>query len=255
MTDRPVELWLFYPDNSPSLARKAKQIIRAECEKRQWTFQDRPTHLIKPNGRPIGRVRPEDATNLYKRIHRARVGVWQIENANVPQRPQPRNTTNDYITLGRFVCHKAYHSRLPKNSIDNAWISSLEGFPTWVKGIDCENEGDPRCLSLHVFDTRFEVGRLTCQDGRERFAGIHGAQSSRLDEKGLKWTRGAFHGHETLQVAGRELTTGFHWDVEGKPKQRIITTSDVWEFKPNGYVNVYPDAYIRRTSKAKRVFP
>ena len=83
MTERPVEVWLFYPENTPSVVNQAKQIIRAECEKRQWAFQDRPTHLIKPDGRPIGQVKPQDATNLYQRIHRARVGVWQIEYANV----------------------------------------------------------------------------------------------------------------------------------------------------------------------------
>ena len=256
MTELPVELWLFYPENSQLVVGQAKQIIGAECEKRQWTFRDRPTHLIKPNGRPIGQIKPEDATNLYKRIHRARVGVWQIEYANVSRRPQPQKPTTDYITLRRFVLHKAYHSRLSSKSLEDAWSSSLDEFLTWMKETHCENEGDPRCLPFHVFDTGFDPECLNSWDGRQHFAGMHGAQSSRLDRKSFKWTRGVFHGQEALQVAGHKLATGFHWDVAARHKQRIVTTSDVWELKPNGYVNVYPDAHIRGNSKwAKRVFP
>ncbi len=256
MTDRPIEVWLFHPENNPSAVGHAKKIIEAECEKRQWTFQDRPTHLIKPDGRPIGQIKPEDATNLYKRIHRARVGVWQIDDADIPIRPQPKKTAANYITLKRFILHKAYYSRLPNKSLEYAWGSSLEEFLDWVKDPHCENEGDPRCIPFHVFDTGFNLEDLRSGNGRQRFAGIHGTQSSRLDRQDFKWARGALHGQETLQVAGRELTTGFHWDVAGKPKQRIITTSAVWELKPNGYVNVYPDAHIRGNRRgANRVYP
>ena len=256
MTERPVEVWLFYPENNPLVVGQAKQIIGDECEKRQWTFRDRPTHLIKPDGRPIGQIKPEDATNLYKRIHRARVGVWQIDHANVPRRPQPRNTVADYVTLKRFVLHKAYHRTLPIMSLEDAWISSVEKFLAWVTETHCENEGDPRCLPFHVFDTGFNLEHLNCLDVRQRFAAMHGAQSSRLDGQDFKWVRGVFHGQETLQVAGRELTTGFHWDVSGRLNQRIITTSEVWKLKPNGYVNVYPDAHIRGNTKgANRVYP
>ena len=256
MTERPVEVWLFYPENTPSVVNQAKQIIRAECEKRQWAFQDRPTHLIKPDGRPIGQVKPQDATNLYQRIHRARVGVWQIEYANVPIRPKPKNTIADYITLSRFVLHKAYHKTLPAISLEDTWWPSLEEFLVWVEGTYCEGETDPRCLPFHVFETKLDLAVLESRDGRRGFARMHGAQSSRSDENGFKWTRGVLHGQGTLQVAGWELTTGFHWDVAGKAKQLVTTTSQVWQIKPNGYVNVSPDAHIRGNRKgAKQVYP
>lgn len=256
MTELPVELWLFRPENISSVVSRVKRIILEECEKRQWSFQDRPTHPIKLGGRPIGQIKPQDATNLYKRIHRARVGVLQIENADVPTQPQPRNTPTDYITLRRFVLHKAYHNRLPNESLEDAWVSSRDEFLAWVAGIYCGNEGDPRCLPFHVFDTRFNLENLDGRDGRQRFAEIHGAQSSRSDEQGFKWVRGMFHGREALQVAGLDLATGFHWDVSGKPRQRIVTTSDVWQLKPKGYVNVYPDGHIRgNTEGANRVYP
>ena len=186
--------------------------------------------------------------------HRLECG--RSEYANVSRRPQPRDTVADYVTLRRFVLHKAYHRTLPVISLEDAWVSSLEEFLGWINGSHCENEGDPRCLPFHVFDTGFDLRCLDSQDGRRHFAGLHGAQSSRLDGKGLGWTRGVPHGYETLQVAGHELRTGFHWDVAGKLKQHITTTSEVWKLKPNGYVNVYPDAHIRGNRKAaNRVYP
>ena len=254
MTEPPVELWLFYPENNQLAVDQAKQLIGTECAKRKWTFQARPTHLIKPNGRPIGQIKPEDATNLYKRMHRARVGVWHIEHADVSRRPLSSNRVTDYVTLGRFVLNKAYLAKLPSTSLGNAWISSLAEFLYWLRDTLCHNEGDPRCLPFHVFDTGFDLKHLISQDGRQRFADVHGAQSSRLDKSGLRWARGTPHGQEILQVAGRKLTAGFHWDVVGKPKQQIVTTSAVWELKPGGYVNIYPDAHIRgRSNGAKRV--
>ena len=256
MTSRPVEVWLFYPKNSPSASGQAQEIIGEECKKRQWAFQKRPTRLIKADGRPIGQIEPQDATNLYKRLHRARVGVWQIEHADVPKLPQPRPIASNYITLRQFVLHKAYHGKLPNKSVKDAWLSSLEEFSEWMNGYHCENEGDPRCLPFHVFSTEFCLSQLKCQSGRQHFASIHGAQSSRLDDRRLKWTRGTPHGHEPLHVAGYELTTGFHWDVAGRQKQRVSTTASVWEIRPQGYVNVYPDAHIRGNPKsAHRLYP
>ncbi len=256
MTGRPVEVWLFYPEKSHHAVGNATKFIKAECVRRQWLFQERPTRLIKKDGRPIGAIKPEDATNLYKRIHRARVGVWQIEYADAPILPQPKNVITHYITLKRFVLHKAYHSKLPNKSMEDSWASSLGEFLAWMKEARSENEGDPRCLPFHVFDAEQEiVESLELQEGRQRFAEGYGAQSSRCDRNGLRWLRGPLHGHDVIQVAGRELAAGFHWDVNGKTKQRVVTTSDVWEFKPNGYVNVYPDAHVRGSSKAKRVYP
>ena len=254
MTERPVELWLFYPENDPLVARQAIQMIGNECSRRRWAFEHRPTHLITPAGRPIGRVRPEDAIYLYKQIHRARVGVWQIENAHVQKQPQPRRTPIDYFTLRRFVLHKAYHRTLPSMSWEVDWGASLDEFLVWMNGTHCEGEGDPRCLPFHVFDTNFDLDRLGCRHGRGSFAEKHGAQSRRSDGKGLTWTRpgGAHHGYDTLQVAGRELIRGFHWDVEGNVNQRIVTTLQSWRLKRNAYVNVYPDGHIRTNDKRAR---
>ena len=256
MKNRPVEVWLFHSKGLYPSVERAKEKMEAECRKRNWEFRIRPTHLIKPEGRPIGQIKPEDATNLYRRIHRARVGVWQIEHADVPKRPKPKAAVSDYISLRQFVLHKAFHARLPGQFTEGAWESSFAEFLNWLNELHCENEADPRCLPLHVFGTECNLADLEHIDGRQRFATTHGPQASRVDNKGFVWTRGAFHGQDVLQVAGYELAKGFHWDVAGKHKQHITTTSQVWELKPNGYVNVYPDAHVRGNPKrANQIYP
>lgn len=258
MTDRQVELWLFYPQGIGRVANEIRHSIKAECDKRQWNFRERTTHLVRPEGRPIGTIKPEDATNLYKRIHRARVGVWQIGRAHAPTNPDPRDSPRNYVELHRFVRHKAYHCRLPENSSNGEWHSSLAAFRAWVNETGCENEGDPRCLPFHVFETKLDIDVLESETGRSDFAVTHGRQSSRSDYRKLQWKRprGEYHGSDTLQVAGYELIKGFHWDVShGVSKRRISTTSDTWEIKRNGYINVYPDAHIRCGDSAIRVYP
>ena len=256
MTVRPVEIWLFHPEGTSPAISLAKRLIEEECEKRQWTQVVRPTQLVRPGGRPIGKIKPEDATNLYKQIHRARVGVWQIEYANVPKRPQPQNTPVHYTTLRKFVLHKAYHNTLDCKSLEDSWASSVKQFLSWVDRTHCEDEGDPRCLPFHVFDTKLGLEHLNHEVGRRDFATTHGPQSSRLDGRDFRWVRGPMHGREALQVAGCELIKGFHWDVSGGRKQQIVTTSAVWQLKPNGYVNLYPDAHVRGyPNTAKRIHP
>ena len=211
MNNRPVEVWLFHPENNPPAVGKAKKMISNECRERHWDFQTRPTHLIKPKGRPIGQIKPEDATNLYRRVHRAQVGVWQIEHADVPTRPSPKATAGDYITLRQFVLHKAYHGRLHNNFHEDVWSSSLQEFLNWVEESHCENEGDPRCLPFHVFETKYHVDHLDSNYGRGQFADIHGAQSSRVDGRGFKWTRG----HPTGKKSCRWLVMSLPRDFIG----------------------------------------
>ena len=254
MTTQLIEVWVFYPEKYSSLITKTKQYIRAECEKRQWPLKIRPTHLIRPSGRPIGLIASQDATNLYKRIHRARVGVWQIEHADVPTQPQPKSSPRDFVPLSSFVRHKAFHKRLAGKSFGESWYASLESFAEWTECTYCEGEGDPRCLPFHAFATSLNLESLKNKDGRETFARAHGSQSSRLDDRNIKWTRGALHGKDTLNVAGCELVKGFHWDLTGKRKTRIKLPSEIWEVFPGGYLNMYPDAHIRANKQgAKRI--
>ncbi len=257
MTGRDVEVWLFHPTGVP---QKIRRLIESECKARGWpplTLR-RTTIARSREGRPLGLISSEDATNLYKRIHRVRVGVWQIGKAHVPTKPQPRSAANDFVRLSRFVMHKAFHSTISQDDFDSQWSSSLTAFQKWLSGTWCESEGDPRCLPLHVFKTDFGINNLSSEKGRSVFVDIHGPQSSRVDRKQLHWDRpqGAYHGGDTLHVAGYDLVRGFHWDVSNEAaKQRVTTTSDIWEIRRKGYVNIYPDAYIRGGRLSKRITP
>jgi hypothetical protein len=52
------------------------------------------------------------------------------------------------------------------------------------------------------------------------------------------------HGYPDLQVAGCQLTRGFHWDVRPGGDSKLIYTSEaVW--KVHVYLNVYPDGGLR----------
>ena len=257
MTASGIEVWLFHPAGDGSVSNPLRRLIESECEVRGWSLAPpRPTRRTRSSeGRPLVLIKNEDATNLYKRIHRVRVGVWQIGKAHVPIKPQPRPTANDYVQLSRFIRHKAFHATVSDKS---HWYSSLTEFDKWLNGIWCDNEGDPRCLPFHTFETDFETKNLTSQEGRSTFSETHGPQSSRVDHNQLRWDRpqGSYHGRDTLHIAGYELVRGFHWDVSSEMgKQRVTTTSDVWEIRRKGYVNVYPDAHIREGRLSKRITP
>lgn len=254
MTERQVEVWLFYPGGGGPTTQ-VRRWIASQCESRGWSLNPRPTGKTRsPEGRPLGPISNEDATNLYKRIHRVRVGVWQIGTAHAPIKPQPRMVVRDYVPLHRFIAHKAFHRRIPMEDFESQWSSSLTAFCTWLGQIDCEGEGDPRCLPFPVFSTKFNVSDLASREGRSVFAQIHGPQSSRRDDNELRWHRGPHHGQAQLQVAGRVLAPGFHWDVTNRAtEQRITTTSEVWRIGKNGYVNVYPDQHVRQGHSCKRL--
>ena len=234
-------------------------MIESACRSKGWSFTLRLTTRTRTSeGRPLGLVKREDATNLYKRMHRVRVGVWQIGKADVPANPRQMIITRDFVRLSRFVRYKAFHFAISKEGAAAQLPSSVDAFVDWLRRVDCNGEGDPRCLPFHVFKSKVNTDDLDTQTGRRRFAGEHGSQSLRTDGKGLRWKRpdGPYHGREVLQIAGRELATGFHWDVSDSASgQNITTTSDVWDIGRNGHVNVYPDAHIRggRSSRRRRM--
>ena len=255
MTERDIEIWLFQPGGASS---NVKRMIKSECSSRGWrplTLR-RTTSARSREGRLLGLIKGEDAINLYKRVHRARVGVFQIGDAHVLIKPQPRPAARDYVQLRGFVKHKAFYFRIPQNDVDSQLSSSLTAFRRWLDETWCDGEGDPRCLPFHVFETEFETDNLFSAQGRSAFAQMHGPQSSRVDYRQFRWKRpqGAYHGSETLHVGGCDLVRGFHWDVSNEgAKRNVATISGTWEIPRNGYVNVYPDAHIRGGRSSKRV--
>ena len=257
MTQPGVEIWLFHPKGLGG--RRHFGRVEGECKQRGWKFFQRQTARVSsPEGRVFRVIDIQDAANLYRRMHRARVGVWQIDKAQVPISPEFAPNPKRVITLRSFLMHKAFHYTLPEGNFQSAWDSSCDKFDEWINRVGCEGEGDPRCLPLHVFKTKLDLNQLATVEGRSLFGQTHGPQSSRADSNELHWRRprGPYHGRDSLYVAGCRLAQGFHWDVSTKQApQRIATTSEIWEIKRNGYVNVYPDQHVRKGKQSRRVLP
>ena len=255
MTRPSTEIWLFHPVGQGG--NKQFKRVEDECKQRGWKFSRRQTRrIISSEGRIFRVVDVQDATNLYRRIHRSRVGVWQIGKAQVPISPGLAPTPKRVVTLKGFVTHKAFHYTIPKGKFLSAWRSSRDEFDEWMSRVDCEGEGDPRCLPLHMFASELDLSILATKEGRSVFDECHGPQSNRVDARQVHWRRplGSYHGRDVLSIAGRSLAKGFHWDVSTKHStQRINTTSEIWEIRRGGYVNVYPDQHVRGGRLFRRV--
>lgn len=253
MADRCVEMWLTYPrikSRSPKQLRftQAREMISSECKARGWNFNVVFSCILHPDGRYREAIPPDDATALYKRAHNARVGVWQFGDTYVPTRPMLSKNPRHYQALERFLNHKAFRFKVGKRNFADVWESSLIAFQEWLDRIDCEGHSDPRCLPLHIFDTSVHIPILATANGRRAFANRHGAPSSRQDDSDLRWRspRGGLHGGDQLNVSGYELPRGFHWDVDSrKRRRRVYTTEGEWRIERGGYLNIYPDGYIR----------
>ena len=256
MTGSSPEVWVFSPKGKGHSIRDA---ISLHCRDMRWRYVYRPTSRITlPTGRPIRRVTPEDATNLYRRIHTMRVGVWQVDDAKAPLRPYPTDNPRHYVPLHRFVQHKAFHYRIHTNGFREQWAESIVAFQSWIETVGCEGEADPRCLPFHVFGSDLQEYDLDTPDGRQRFELDHRRRNSRRDNRRLLWNRPParqMHGQPILQVAGRDLIRGFHWDVSSSREIIVATTSEAWKVRQNGYINVSPNAHIRGSKKARRLYP
>ena len=251
MADRRVELWLAYPklkDGNPQqrLFAQVSKMMSSECKARGWHFNGISSFIRRPAGRYMEAIAPDGTTTLYKRAHNARVGVWQFGATHVPIGPTLSKNPKDYLTLGNFLRHKAFHFNVGKRNFAEVWESSLTSFREWLARIDCEGQSDPRCLPLHIFKTAAPIGVLATASGRKAFSNSHGAPSNRKDDNHLRWKRGPLHGRDQLHVAGYELEKGFHWDVDSEKRSRtVINTARRWKIQRGEYLNIYPDGYIR----------
>lgn len=255
-----IDLWFFYPDSRQRAVTEVCERLRQECTDRGWRFQPRTIHRIRnDHGRPRELIDPEDAAALYRRMHRARVAVFIVGKAFVqsdPGRAQIRE--RDLLLADIFARHKAFLARVDLGRFRAQCAAELESFGNWCATVECEDERDPRCLPLHIFDASRDHPSLKTVEGRQQFAEMYGKGRRRTDRGGMQWIRGARHGRDTLHVAGYELTRGFHWDVSpaGRARTvRISTADEVWEVRRGGHINIFPDGYVRGSRTAKRVWP
>ena len=238
------DVWLFFHAADRAATRQHRDNVQRICAERGWAFQPRPAQVAKsPSGRPIPVIARDVASGLYPRLHRARVAALVIRrDPLVVLHPNANEAikARQLVTLRRYVEYKCFWSRLPATDPTNeSWVGS---FVAWLDSIGCENEHDPRCLPFHIFDG--DGRQLHEQEQRANFDSTYGAGALRIDRRRAEWRMqpGVFHGFDELQVAGRPLRRGCHWDVTAA-QHRISTPQGVWLI--DGHVNVYPDAHIR----------
>ena len=256
------EIWFIYPSQLDGNVTRLRQTIKEFCKGEGFIWQQRPLVTKRSlEGRRYNLLTPDDARNLYSRIHRSFVGVFLVGRAFVQNDPsQNMNYMSGLTQLSEHLRYKAFFRKLNFSDNHEMCRDSFSEFQRLGEEIGCEGDNDPRCLPFHVFEnsTKYDLN-LDLDADRRRFVRVHGAPTKRTDSRGLVWTSKVRHGKETIHVAGRELSTGFHWDVEhpqrGRQALKIYNSNQVWRLKKSGYVNVYPDAYIRKGEGSKRVWP
>lgn len=219
-----------------------------ECSARSWQLQQIVAKRERfTDGRLLTWIDGKEAANLYRRSHQVRVGVFHTGSSCV------RLASGSPITISveEFVRYKAYASELPNNV--GAVTGCLDEYDKWCRSVGCDSIRDPPCFPFHVFrshHTELETlaDRLTFRAKHRRGDG-HG--SFWRDDNRLNWRLDprAFHGRETLHVAGHALPPGFHWDVSAdrEDSPTVTTLAGRWEItgKRGGYLNVYPDGNVR----------
>ena len=209
---------------------------------------------------PVQFLQPNEAHELYRLLHRRRVMVVCFTSVFVRKDPsRDPAVRRSALAVGTFVEHKAAFALIRSRPSVEAVLKRFKH----ECNVSCDGEDDPRCLPLHVFAVQRDWSDLRRQDGRKAFAEQYGPPQSRVDSDRRRWSRAdrsAYHGRDTLTVANCELAPGMHWDVASeRGSTRVMTAREIWEIPrgSRGYLNVYPDAYVRPggLSTARRVWP
>ena len=234
------EIWVVFPNTDRGRTARMRDELRRECPKRGLGLQWIRSIAKRVDGRPLDFLSGIDAVKLYRRSHRALVGVLFTGRPVILPRPGRAVRPEETIALALFVRYKAYAAQLPVRL--SCLSSCLDAYESWCRNTGCDNGHDPRCLPFHIFQS--EHTDLDTPGERRHFNGIYGPGTRRRDERNFSWDLGPFHGREVLHVAGHRLPPGFHWDVsvQANPK-RITTPTECWQV--SSYINIAPDAHLR----------
>lgn len=215
--------------------------------------------------RPVTVLTLREAAELWAHANQHVVAVGHAGDVVVNGRPDRTVTGPSAIPLAHFLMGRAVVRRLPASSeygreLQSSLDALFEDLRDWGALPGFEDEADPRCLPLYVHSPAGCHHDLRTLAGRTTF-GVQYGHHSRSDDLGRVWTRARPEGRRLVRVGGGFLSEGMHWDVKNgrHGKARIATVSEVWSVEPDGYVNVYPDAFIRgpqRDSRgAKKIYP
>lgn len=241
----PRSLWIVLPgrptsSQRESFARLREMIKELDLQVSEVKVQD--TSGVE--GRVFPLLAAKDVAGLYRRAHRARTAVIALCGAKVLLDISEMPSNKGCISLERFVRYKCFYSLITRmEEVDAALTQALD----WMGGVHCEDSRDPRCLPTAIFETKNEYS-LDTQDQRQSFVAAHRAskRSNALTDACSKtWEAGPNHTLDLLQVGGRTLPIGFHWDVQTARDTVVVTGWERWRVPGKGYTNVHPDAYVR----------
>jgi hypothetical protein len=169
--------------------------------------------------------------------------------------PRVRADPGSLIPIQDFVRYKAYAERANGTWSASKYAEFCIRVERWHETARCESERDPRCLPFQTFNHRDGRFDLDTPEGRKRFDEEFGGPTRRMDAHRLAWnSTKAYHGRDELFVAGCAIRPGFHWDVSGAGRRvKVMNSIEVWEVDGLGYMNVYPDAYLRMGGRARRM--
>ena len=231
---------------------------QAAVRVRTLRAEERRLTLAGDGRRRIDILNPVDAHELYQRINAVRGCVLSQGSVYVLKDPRrDPSSRRDCLRLAEYVCHKANFQVLEDgHSPSEAAERMLSAPPS-----DCDALHDPRILPLHVFDSNTHSSQLRTPAGRDRFRRDHEKRGGLWSSPSTAtWTQAdarAWHGGRVeLRVGDYLLPGGFHWDVAA-PRRSVITVMNarsVWKLERSGYVNIYPDAYIRTGLQAHEVW-
>lgn len=230
---------------------KLRGVLEIACKERGWTVKTRRVTVVNSlaageSRRPYSVLEPADAYELYKDLHQGPTAVLQLVGSQVQLNPLDGAKKSNLISLQTFVRHKGIFRDVKAGS-DVA--SVLGGIDQELKLFACTGERDPRCLPMHCFSPGSDWPILDGAEALKSFEAVHGPPARRIDSAKRQWAVAkARHGGEPAYVRGYMLLQGFHWDVQGLQGAglRIFNSREVWKVPKGTYLNVAPNADIRK---------
>jgi len=249
----PSEVWLIYRQSERRETASSRQEFQKLAKSWGWLFQERPTQSVNVSnglgGRAVSRwlLAQRDSYDLYRRLHKARVIVLATHAVRVSIKPGQRPPSTRYLlSLEDFARYKGFFLLCQNFDLAGDFYDLAEKGLSKIETADLD---DPRSLPLHLMSREVPTDLGTAA-GRGKFNSRFGSPGARRTEDGWSWERNrhAQHGREELLIGRTRLERGAHWDVsqnQGRGKKEFPAITKIWSVQPNGYVNVYPDGYVR----------
>lgn len=240
----PQRIWIVLPPNPSAAQNQTYRQVLKKAE--ELGIGLNPIKAVKRKGLTgleFTLLTELDAASLYRGLHRHRVAVIALTGCKVLLDISEAPSNKGCVSLEDFVRYKCFYRLVSRPEILEGTFREMTA---WLEGESCHGHRDPRCIPMQIFVEREKVD-LDSQEGRDRFDELHrgaGARRDRVDGHARIWEVGPHHTKDLIQVAGRCLPIGFHWDVQLPRSEIIVNGWERWEI-PRGYANVHPDATIR----------